>query len=257
MNAAFTNWRVPGYLGSAAYRIRPISPAIFDSMMNMRLKLRTRQGVALTARLRDVNGPAEVFGGAEYTHDWIDWTRIEYVIDLGAHVGSFAIWAATHARCRVASFEPNPDVRRLLQLNVDRLGLASRVAVHPEAVASQRGTRRFLPAQDSAASGLSDSGALEVETIPLSEAISLSGFPRVDLVKVDIEGAEFEVFRAPEPSALASVAFWIVECHLGNGLDAGPIAALFEREGFEVARMPKTPLLELLVARRAQADLAG
>jgi len=37
LETAFTNWRVPGYVGSVAYRARRFSPAIFDALMNLSL----------------------------------------------------------------------------------------------------------------------------------------------------------------------------------------------------------------------------
>src|ERR1700687_4549596 len=85
LEAAFTNWRVPGYLGSFAYRARRGSPAVFERLMHVRLLLQTRTGPSLLARLRDVNGPAEVFGLDEYETPWLDWSHVAYVLDAGAH----------------------------------------------------------------------------------------------------------------------------------------------------------------------------
>jgi FkbM family methyltransferase len=252
MESAFSNWRWPGYVGSLAYRIQPISSRAFDVLMNSKVSLHTRDGTSLLARLRDVNGPAEVFGGGEYAHAWLDWKAIEYVLDFGAHVGAFAIWATGQSHCRVACFEPNPEVRAILRSNVARLNLTDRISVHQLALAAGRGRRRLSRPQDSAASTLTDSEStddVEVDTIGLDEAIRMSGFPRIDLLKVDIEGAEFEVFGG-SVRPLSSVEFAVVECHPRIDSSFATVATALRAAGLEVAAVTKPQGLELLIARR-------
>jgi FkbM family methyltransferase len=253
LEAAFTNWRVPGYLGSIAYRARRFSPGIFRALMNIRVEVKTRQGPAMLVRLRDINGPAEVFGLDEYATQWLDWARVEYVLDAGAHVGGFTLWVAARSQCRILALEPNPATRDLLEANVHRARLAERVAVRPWALAGVHGARRLLPADDSAASALVRERAdddVEVDAVSLAEAIAASAFPRVDVVKMDIEGTEYEVFAAASRDAIRSVAFWIVECHQVEGATAGTIAEVLGSAGFEVTTLPKPLGLVLLIARR-------
>ena len=216
LESAFINWRLPGYLGSLAYRARRLSPFLFNAMMNTRIVLKTREGPWLVARLRDVNGPAEVFGLGEYERPWLDWTAVEYVVDAGAHVGGFSLWAASRSDCRIFALEPNPSTGGLLQANVRIAQLDGRVKVRKWALAAQKGSRRFHAAADSAASSLVADPALgevEVETVTLEDVMAAGGFPRIDVVKMDIEGAEHEVFAAASAETLQKVRLWIVEIH--------------------------------------------
>ena len=254
LEAAFTNWRVPGYLGSVAYRARRVSPVVFEWLMNVRLLLKTRQGPALLARLRDVNGPAEVFGLDEYETPWLDWSRISYVMDAGAHVGGFTLWAAGRSQCRIIALEPNPSTRELLEANVRSQRLDDRVQVQPWALAASRGERHLRAAPDSAATALvedSTRGDLDVEAVTLADAISSSGFPRFDLLKMDIEGAEHEVFGALGADTLGLVDFWIVECHPAPGASQETIVNVLTTAGFEVTTVAKPLGQALLIARRA------
>ena len=257
LERAFTNWRAPGYLSSIAYRIRPISPSLFTRLMERRFVLRTREGASLEARLRDVSGPAEVFGDREYAHEWLDWPTIESVVDLGAHVGGFALWAASQSRCRIACFEPNPEARLLLAANVSRMGLSDRIHVFPYALAGGRGRRRLHSPLDSVAAALdgeSNDQGLEVETMGLEDVIAESGFSAVDLLKVDVEGAEFEAFAALGPGALAAVSHCVVECHPKAGASSELVADALRSEGFEVTTLAKPQGLQLLVARRTRGS---
>jgi FkbM family methyltransferase len=223
--------------------------------MNVRLDLKTKQGATLRARLRDVNGPAEVFGLDEYATPSIDWSRVEYVIDAGAHVGGFALWAATRSECHILALEPNPATRELLEHNVRTQHLQERVVVRPWAVAGSRGRRRLRPAVDSAATALVEDGArgdVEVDAIALEDVIEGSGFPRIDLLKMDIEGAEHGVFASAGDDALRSVTTWIVECHPVPGAGIGRIAERLRAAGFETSSVSKPLGQELLTARRVR-----
>ena len=255
LEAAFTNWRVPGYLGSIAYRLRRVSPVLFEGLMGVRLVLKTRRGPLLVARLRDVNGPAEVFGLDEYETPWLDWSRVVYVVDAGAHVGGFTLWAASRSQCRIEALEPNAPTRALLESNVRRERVDDRVQVRPWAIAAATGTRRLRPAADSAASALVDEparGDVQVQAVTLEDAIRASGFPRIDLLKMDIEGAEHEVFGALDAATLNLVDFWIIECHPVPGTDHAALARVLSSAGFETSEVAKPMGQALLIARRRQ-----
>jgi FkbM family methyltransferase len=253
MRSAFKNWWLPGYLGSIAYRVRRISPSLFERLMDWRMVVVTRAGPSFTVRLRDVNGPAEVFGAGEYADPSIDWRQVEYVLDAGAHVGGFALWAASRSPdCKIVCLEPNPQVRDLLDTNLERERLGGRVVVQPWALAAGRGAGWFHAEPDSAASSLvveSAPGDVQVETATLRDAISATAFPRIDVMKIDIEGAEHGVFAEVDPSDLDSVGICIVECHHGSD----DIAAALRSARFDVHAVTKSPDLELLTARRAGA----
>ena len=253
LEAAFTNWRLPGYLGSIAYRLRRVSPLLFDRLMSVRLVLRTRRGPSMVARLRDVNGPAEVFGLDEYDNRWLDWSRVDYVLDAGAHVGGFTLWASTRSRCRIVALEPNPSTRALLEANVRRQHLEDRVRVRPWALGASTGPRRLRPAADSAATALveeSSRGDIEVEAVTLMDAITSTGFPRIDLLKMDIEGAEHEVFGAVNAETLRRVDFWMIERHPVPNAVKDNIAGLLRSAGFDISTIAKPLGLELITARR-------
>jgi FkbM family methyltransferase len=253
LESAFVNWRLPAYLGSLAYRARRV-PAIFDAIMNVQVDLRTRQGATLRARLRDVNAPAEVFGLDEYATPSIDWSRLEYIVDAGAHVGSFALWAAALSSCRILALEPNPATRKLLELNVRNQKLGGRVVVRPWALAGRREARTLRLAADSAATALVTEGGrdgLEVQAVALTDVVEATGFPRIDLFKMDIEGAEHEVFASADDEAIRSVNWWIVECHPVSGADSKRIDRRMRSAGFETSTVEKAAGQTLLIARRS------
>jgi FkbM family methyltransferase len=133
------------------------------------------------------------------------------VLDAGANVGLFAL---RHARggARVLAFEPNPDTFRRLRRNIRANGLVERIAAFPCALGAERGAARLLPAPSSPMSRVAadECGAIEMRT--LDDVISDERLERVDLLKVDVEGAEADILRGGD-RALARVRRIVLEHH--------------------------------------------
>jgi FkbM family methyltransferase len=120
-----------------------------------------------------------------------------FVIDLGAHVGFYTLLTAglVGPRGRVYAFEPQVEVRRVLARNVALNGYESRCRVLPYAVADTTSSRTlFVRSQQSDQSslfaGANVSEKAIVETVSLDEFFAAEGWPSVDFVKIDVEGAE-------------------------------------------------------------------
>jgi FkbM family methyltransferase len=256
LRAGFSNWQVPAVLAFIDYRSNQVWPGRLTAVGDMRCDLRARSGgTRLVARVRDVNAPAEVFGRNEYDQAGIDWSAVEYVLDLGGHVGSFTLWAAARTRARFFAVEPNPFVYELLRGNVRRAGLDDRVTLRQAAVGDAPGRSWFELDKDSAASRLRgnqpDGSGLEVEVITLEQAVAGSGFPRIDVVKMDIEGAEYGVLASADGALLGSVRHWIVECHPGYA-EGSPtsVAERLSEAGLTPSVAAKPDQLALVTASR-------
>lgn len=123
------------------------------------------------------------------------------VVDVGANIGHYTLLAsaAVGPEGRVHAVECSPETRSLLENNVQKNNLQN-VGIHPFAASDTRGSL----ALNITAIGLSwfnphsqwpsvqGSGTTAtVPTMPLDEVIS----SRVDLVKIDAEGADLEVLK--------------------------------------------------------------
>jgi len=125
------------------------------------------------------------------------------VVDVGAHVGLYTLLAARRVlpHGRVFAFEPDPDNFALLELNTRVNNLSWFVTARKIALGNEEGIRPLY--RDVRNSGcrsfnadnvaiLKDSISAEVTT--LGRALSDHGCSKVDLIKVDVEGAEGLVF---------------------------------------------------------------
>jgi FkbM family methyltransferase len=112
------------------------------------------------------------------------------IIDCGANVGLATAWfKLKYPGASITAFEADPRIARVLRANLERLSLPG-VAVVNAAVAAGEGTLGF--AADGGMGGHVDpSGSIEVEAVRLSQYVDGT----VHLLKLDIEGSEFEVVR--------------------------------------------------------------
>ena len=120
------------------------------------------------------------------------------VIDLGAHVGTYTLVAASRMRSggRVYAFEPNPHARRFLAENIQANRLGDRVTIVPMAVSNHAGQvmmhiARDVPDMSGLFTPLAISGeATTVDCTSLDIFLAKEGWPEVHLIKMDIEGSE-------------------------------------------------------------------
>jgi len=209
--------------------------------------LRTRKGdVRIKAPLLDFWPAFEIFGQREYDFSFIRWEGVNRVVDVGAHVGAFCLWVSQRADCVVFAIEPNPIATSLFAENT--AGLRDSVRLKQVAVAGSVGQRMFYDLGSPSTSSLlgepSRSIGFQVDTLTLDDVIDESGFQQVDLLKMDIEGAENEVFRTVTDQTLQRIRVAMVECHPLAGADVGTVARRLARSGMRVACLErKAPLV--------------
>lgn len=166
----------------------------------------------------------EIFGQDTYCLKELPLPKRATVLDVGAHIGSFSV--AVHSRfpdAAITAFEPHPDNFRLLQKN------APFARCLPKAVAGTPGKAFLANHKASASYFLSDAGT-PVDAVSIGDYLREA--PRVDLMKVDIEGAEKSVFEHLEPELLAKVDRIIMEVHPPHTKEW--FAERFEAAGFVV-----------------------
>ncbi len=127
------------------------------------------------------------------------------VLDIGAHIGTYALAAArVNPQAEVHAFEPLPEAYRRLVDNI-RLNGLSNLKPHPWAVGKENkeAALRYdihgpIPSNSTLRSGphgsVGDTRAVQVHVISLDRMAAEEGLPPVDLVKIDTEGTEWDVF---------------------------------------------------------------
>jgi FkbM family methyltransferase len=134
-----------------------------------------------------------------------------YIIDGGANIGlSVAYFKRAFPRSRIKAYEADRKIFEVLQRNVAALNLSG-VELFNQALWSSAGCLNFV--QEGADAGrIADArdpaATCAVEAVPLAPLLT----EPVDLLKLDIEGAEFEVLRSCR-TQLSRVKRAFVEYH--------------------------------------------
>ncbi len=253
LRATFRNWiRLSFLVGlSMLFSRLPFGrlAAVFASRrVTLRLKGRS---LRLDVPVLDVWPAVEVFALGEYDLRELRWNTAAYVLDLGANAGAFSVWASTRTNCSVMALEPNPDAYRMLERNVANLN--SRVFTLEAAVTGLEGERTLFDAGQTATASLKKANApsrqFKVRGVTLQSAIAISGFPRVDVLKMDIEGSEQEVLMASSDTTLELIRAAVIECHDFLGTDTDLVVRRLTQAGMNVVRDNRKGL-PLLVAWR-------
>ncbi|MBU6399061.1 MAG: FkbM family methyltransferase [Verrucomicrobia bacterium] len=157
----------------------------------------------------------QVFVEHEYAAAGIAPEGIEFILDLGSNIGLTALWwACRHPAARMILVEPDPDNFALLQQNT--APFKDRCLLVNAAVSHTSGRTRFFRAEREYGHSILRTAdcvsEIEVQTLTLNALLDLAGFPRLDLLKMDIEGAE-RLLMPTIPSWNLVPRFLIAELH--------------------------------------------
>lgn len=136
------------------------------------------------------------------------------IIDLGANKGGFSSEISQIFKCQCYAVEPSPSL--FFKINENNF-----VHKFNNAITNYNGTVRFFISKNSQASSINKLHSLRsgiAEEIPI-EAVTFETFLQrigvtfVDLLKVDIEGAEFEFFNSTSDEILKRINQIAIEFH--------------------------------------------
>ncbi len=163
------------------------------------------------------------------------------IIDVGANIGAFTFLASSlFPHSRVMAFEPDPVNFAQLEKNYDR-NPGRRIVIARRAVGAASGKALFSKPEhkrfttSGAVVQSPVEGAFQVDVIGIAELFSDFVVERCGLLKLDCEGAEFEILRAAPREVLDRISQMIVEVHApldGGEHSVAGLAAFLRQRGF-------------------------
>lgn len=159
-----------------------------------------------------------------------------YFADVGANVGLYTLFARSEAakagkKFRAVCVEADPDMRDRLSFNLAASGAAEDVVVLPYAATAADGPVTFsVNRQSRGLSRIAADGERMIEGRTLKTLLTEA--PRIDAMKIDIEGHEYQAlspFFRDAPRAL-----WprLVIMEVSHEADGGPARKLLEEKGY-------------------------
>lgn len=193
---------------------------------------------------------AEVFERGRYRRAGFDLGPDDGVIDIGANIGIFTLWAAPQVpRGRILAVEPSPAIEILrsnlglnrlervtsLQVAVGKADSEMELVFYPYAdVMTHDASLRRSWLMRVLMSG-ARSERIRVPTASLGQVIEFSKMTRVDYLKVDCEGGEYELCRNATAADWRRVRRVSLEFHEYSPEHRhGEIVDILRANGFEV-----------------------
>jgi FkbM family methyltransferase len=162
------------------------------------------------------------------------------IIDVGAHAGFFSLYVRSlNPTVQIIAVEPEPNNVAQLQKHFKENSIRN-VDIIEAAIAGNTGTRPFYQSLDSHNHSLltpTDS-AITVPTLILSGLFKKCIIKRSSLLKLDIEGAEYEVFLNTKPELFKNIGAIILEYHTVPGEDYKMLELLLRENGYSVRHFP-------------------
>ena len=190
------------------------------------------------------------------------------MIDIGANIGMFALWAEPQIpRGRLICIEPNPYALECLRMNIRRNDLRN-VTVIPAAAGGENGTMELVSHHGWEA--MAHSAAVEapwlfntstigriarwlmqrslrhahptmatkrfvVQLMPLSRILEEHDVATINFLKIDCEGSEYEILRSLDAANWARIQRVVIEYHdIDRGRNHAELAEILRTTGFEV-----------------------
>ena len=198
-----------------------------------------------SVRLRGTNAPLIFPDEAGVSSDFVecfihniyglgqDLEKVERILDIGANVGFFSLAArGYYPEATIHAYEPNPRIQPMLRANAAKF----KIEVFSEAVGGAAGKVSLTDESVSnmARTGPSQDADGNITQIRLDSALERIGGD-VDLLKMDCEGAEWEMFRLA--NCWKSIRNIRMEYHLFNGESVKQVVGALTDLGFKVTRL--------------------
>lgn len=160
------------------------------------------------------------------------------VVDIGANIGTYALYAARCGATSVLAYEPNSASFNILQRNVEVNRLSGAIQPRQLAVSAVAGQNVRFPLAPSVYNRIAaenESGEFEsVQTTNLAEILAHDALQGIDLLKIDCEGAEYDILLGAASEDLQRIREIRMEYHLGREVE---LRDYLVASGFEIVHL--------------------
>jgi FkbM family methyltransferase len=208
------------------------------------VRVRLRSGDRISCRADEILQIIETYISGDYDIPAIKFREVRTILDVGANIGVSTIWFSQ--RCpmaRIFCVEPSSETGARLLRNIHRNALGNRVTVLPIAVGTGSHPVYLVFGENS---GLSHTdaqpqdGSEMVWSTDLSTVLELVG-GHVDIMKIDCEGAEYEIILGADTQALSQIDNIVGEYHGSDPIAHTKLFSHLENAGFEVSQTFQEP----------------
>ena len=178
----------------------------------------TRSGLKIKIRVNstDLMALTHVWMIQEYSGDDFPISNDDVIIDVGAHIGLFALFASQFCKNgKIFCYEPIKENYKILIENIEMNQIQN---IFPNNLAVTKKTSRvkiFLNDDQSGHSMfIQNKNFVEVDSKSLSDIFIDNGIKECDFLKLDCEGAEYEIIESLPSDLFTKINKTVIEYHM-------------------------------------------
>ena len=158
----------------------------------------------------------ETFILDRYTPKFLTIKNGDVVVDIGAHIGDFSIFASLNSAKNIFSYEPDPNTFKLLKQNINSNNIKNIKYINL-AVSDKNGECNFYINKIDGGSSFfrtTDSPKnIKVKSITLADIFTQNKISTIDFLKIDCEGSEGLIFKKATKNTLDRINQISLEYH--------------------------------------------
>jgi len=181
------------------------------------LNLKNGLKIKLRTKSTDLQAFANVWIVKEYDIEGFEINENDVIIDIGGHIGLFTLYASlNHANVKIIAIEPHPQNFSLLMKNLKNNRLDKIITINKAITKSEKTINLFLDSLDDAAHSIyrKSGKSIKIRTTTLGQIIKENQIKKCNLLKMDCEGAEFEIMESLTNEELSKIDKLCLEYHL-------------------------------------------
>lgn len=165
----------------------------------------------------------------------VDVENGDIVVDIGFNYGIFSLGALNNGASKIYGFEPNKNIYNIIKgIYPDK----DKVKIFNFAVSNKNEVLTFNEGYNSLASSLESSvgdykESYDVFCIDFYDFIKKNNIDRINFLKIDCEGAEYQIFESIPDDFFSTINKIHVEYHFNDGEKIKLLINKLERNGFD------------------------
>lgn len=227
------------------------------------VKINLKNGLKFVVRAKTMDRSVvkEVWLQNIYNQHGINVSEGDTVVDIGAHIGVFSVYAADRSKTgQVYAFEPFIENFKRLDRH-KTINSKTNLNIFNQGVSNIDGTQTLFLSPDNNTGGHSlhlkneSDNKVEIQTITLPKFCDDHQIEKIDFLKLDCEGAEFDILKSNE-AILDRVDKMVLECHPYEDNTVQSMITLLEKNNFKVLREAedKGDSTQMLYAKKKKTD---
>lgn len=214
--------------------------------------------ITIDKGLRCICYPDSSYGGMVVYNRWAEYEVMHNIVsnlkkdsiyvDVGANIGDTTIIAAGYTKNKIYAFEPSPVAYPRLLENITLNNLDEQIVAERIVLSAKSGPVEFAEMKTSETSRINTNNNSSKDNLIKLQATTLDSYAmthkiaKIDLIKIDVEGAEMLVLMgASELLAKHRIKHILVELNSQSsqyGYVNSDVVKLLKKHGYKLPKLP-------------------